>query len=156
MFHQFWNFCLLTKPTTGKEIIIEEAVFFCEIGFLPIWNKGLSQDHLKTSGQNRIELRLLLINCVKLEMHFGRLLEYRNHVEDMKCMYVFTYFFFFLLKKKRNFNVKLKLIHSPCQKISNLRSQSRRSKYIWHWNQFLMVKQTKNSKMTFHAQTSSV
>ena len=105
MFHQFWNFCLLTKPTTGKEIIIEEAVFFCEIGFLPIWNKGLSQDHFKTSGHNRIELRLLLINCVKLEMHFGRLLEYRNHVDDMKCMYVFTYFFFFLLKKKKEISM---------------------------------------------------
>ena len=55
------------------------------------------------------------------------------------CMYLC----FCLLKKKRNFNVKLKLIHSPCQKISNLRSQSQRSKYIWHWNQFLMVKQKK-------------
>ena len=98
MFHQFWNFCLLTKPTTGKEIILEEALnFFREIGFLPLWNKGLSQDHLKTSGHNRTELRLLLNNCVKLEMHFGRLLEYWNYVDDMKCVYVPS---LFLLKKK--------------------------------------------------------
>ena len=103
------------------------SIFFLrEIGFLPIWNKGLSQDHLKISGHTRIELRLVLINCVKLEMHFGRLLKYRNHVDDMIMKCVCTYFVFAEKKEISMSNSNSFILHARRYLISgvNLKDQN--------------------------------